>query len=78
MDKQFERRLDELFEDGERTEIYKLVKDQREALESIAYPANWPDQYPAGGEALPQYLNRVRNWMASVASNALTNAGKDV
>lgn len=49
----------------------------REALETIAYPANWPSQgWPEGTESLEAYANRTRLWMQSVAANALTNSGK--
>ena len=48
----------------------------RHALEAIAYPANWPRQYPAPSESLVDYRNRVHNWMQSVAANALTEGGK--
>lgn len=41
----------------------------RAALETIAYPANWPREK---GSA----LGDMQNWMQSVAADALTNGGK--
>lgn len=45
----------------------------REALETIAYPANWPEM--TGHEFTEKGLAPYQ-WMQAVAANALTNSGK--
>lgn len=47
-----------------------MDKDEifKEALEKIAYPANWP--------SLAEYHLSLDSWMQSVAANALTEGRK--
>lgn len=62
--------------------LEETIKDLRGALEQIAYPANHPDWFSIRLVDVSVQRHRgdiydQRNWMASTASNALTNAGKD-
>jgi hypothetical protein len=59
----------DLDRDPDETQEGLTILDLRDALERIAYPKNWPDEYKFGIRA------DTGQWMQSVAADALTNAG---